>query len=357
MPATAQLQPPTAARIVARARAYLAIGAVVGAEGPLLRAIAADLSAEGCPARLGDGVLEIGDPSAPVAVTAHVDRHGLAALGAGRFGYAAHAVVEREGGSTHPSRAFSARVCGRVAGERVFAYDPATGVVLGQAEVPHACDLTAGTVVDIPALGDVPEGTPVAFALGCAEDGERIRGQLDNALGVALAVELVLAGAASRVILTAREEVGGSADLLVAHLAGARPRLVVLDTSPFPDPAHAERGEVVLRRRDAGAAFDAALTAWIAATADDHGVPVTFKDAWIEAANAALGPGGHPAGLGRTELGRVIALTEGAVTGTTVQVPTYDYHTNHEATTAQAVDAAARVLAAALPGAAHHALG
>ena len=48
--------------------------------------------------------------------------------------------------------------------------------------------------------------------------------------------------------------------------------------------------------------------------------------------------------LGRTELGRLIAATEGRISGTTLQIPTTGYHTAQETASLASVRAAIRLL-------------
>ena len=57
-----------------------------------------------------------------------------------------------------------------------------------------------------------------------------------------------------------------------------------------------------------------------------------MKDEVIEAQNAQLPEDAEPGELGKTELGRVIQHTGGRFNGATVQLPTTDYHSNHETT-------------------------
>ncbi|HEX9766069.1 MAG TPA: hypothetical protein VGA36_04850 [Nitriliruptorales bacterium] len=335
----------TAADVVALANRYLGIGSVVGFEQALLDTIDAEATAAGLPVRRGPGVVDLGEGS-DLVLSAHADRHGLVRRSDGTFGYAAHELRDAEGETGHPSRRFLDRVCGRLFDEEVFAYDAGSGQVLARSAVPHMCRLDGALTVDIAGLDDVPAGTPVAFAHGCVTSGESLSGQLDNALGVAIAVGLVLGGDVPRALVTTREEVGGSAEVVVAHLADERPRLLVIDTSPFDDEATAARGAVVLRHADAGAAFDPGTTDRVRLAAQRLGIETVFKDDWIAEQNRArVAAGEHVAGLGRTELGRIIELTRGALTGTTVQVPTFDYHTNHETTTVAALEAIVAVLA------------
>jgi putative aminopeptidase FrvX len=56
-----------------------------------------------------------------------------------------------------------------------------------------------------------------------------------------------------------------------------------------------------------------------------------------------------PLSLGRTELGRLIAATDGQITGTTLQIPTTGYHTTSETASLRSVAAVLRLLETYLP--------
>ena len=65
----------------------------------------------------------------------------------------------------------------------------------------------------------------------------------------------------------------------------------------------------------------------------------------VESANQQLiAEGLKPKSLGSTELGRIIASSNGLVDGSTIQVPTTGYHTMSESASMESVDAFLRVL-------------
>lgn len=322
-----------AGAVIERALRYLAVPAVVGFEDPFLATLAADAAELGRPVERHASLLAL-PGNGPLVVSAHIDRHGLITRADGLLGYAAH---EAAGAHRPLTPRLAAAVCARFDDERVVAYDAATGAVLAEGTVVHAEHCSIGPVLDLAGRGleTVPPGTPVAFAEPGHRDGQWLRGQLDNALSAALAMH-VAAGFDGTILFTCGEEAGRSWEALRDWFPGPCRDLVVLDTSPFDAPDTAECGAVVLRRSDAGAAFDAGLVGRLEATADQAGVPVVWKD-------AVLAAEGRP--LGRTELGRLVAGTDGRVTGATLQVPTTDYHSNHEATTRTAIEAARTVLA------------
>ncbi len=305
---------------------YLAVPSVVGFEEPFIAALEADLDRIGRPHHRTAGLLAV--PGHGWTVSAHIDRHGLVTDTGGVLRYAAAEIGEHR---TLGPRARTA-VCTRFADEDVAAYDPATGVPVATATVDHGdhCGLDHSAELFAEPFTDLPAGVPVAFAAPASPPREGwISGQLDNTVSAAMAIALLEAGFGGTVLFTLGEEIGRSWEALVDWFDEPERRLLVLDTSPFDDEAPAADGAAVLRHRDAGAAFDAETVALVEATADEVGVPVIWKDRLLEA---------HQKPLGRTELGRLVAGTDGRATGATLQIPTTDYHSNHETTSYVAID-------------------
>ena len=96
-----------------------------------------------------------------------------------------------------------------------------------------------------------------------------------------------------------------------------------------------------MREKDATAPFDLAFTREIEERCLDLGILTSYKDRWIETENLTRA---KPMSLGRTELGRLIAASEGRFSGTTLQVPTTGYHTVEETASLASVRAAIRLL-------------
>lgn len=321
-----------AGRIAARTERYLHVPSVVGFEEPFLAVLEADLEALGRRSERRPGLLAV--PGRPVTVSAHVDRHGFVTQPGSTLSYAANEVAHRPL-SPRPAGV----ICMRFEEEEVVAYDRTTGSILGRGRVDHGQHCGIGPALDLEAadLAHLPPTTPVAFVAPPQEEAGSLVGQLDNALSAALAMELLAAGFDGTVLFTCGEEAGISWQALMTWFDRPTTRLLVLDTSPFDDPGPIERATAVLRRADAGAEFDRSTTDHLAAAADRAGVEIVWKDELLAAA-------GRP--LGRTELGRLASETSGRVNGSTLQVPTTDYHTNRERTSLTAIDAVARVLEA-----------
>ena len=234
-----------------------------------------------------------------------------------------------------------ATICRRFDREAVVAYDRTTGATLGTGTVAHCdhCGIGSGLELVADGLPRLPAGTPVAFAPTLGIDSRWIRAQLDNVLSTAILMELITAGFDGTALFTCGEEAGRSWLGLQRALPERTNQLVVLDTSPFETHREAERGVVVLRQRDAGGRFDHERTTRLAAAAHTIGAETVWKDEILEGS-------GRP--LGRTELGRLIAATGGEMTGSTLQVPTTDYHSNRETTTTTAIGAMLATLTAYL---------
>lgn len=338
-----------AARILAKTNEYLDFPSVVGHETPFLDHLARDFSGLGFkPERLPNlCVVDTGRPG-PVFI-AHVDRHGAVIAPDGAAVYAAHAVKnEKYGEQATASEVLAARINERYGGEEVFAYDRKTGGRIAYGDVTGArLDGEGRIVLDIMGLPALPAGTPVSFARSLDRGaGGQVSGQLDNPVSVAvlrIAAEMGLGGMA---VFTAEEEIGRSASHFL-HWArgalGARKDIVVLDTSPFDDAAAMLAGAVILRRRDASASFHDAMVERVERAAASAGAPIIFKDAFIEAENAARARRGQPLkGIGLTELGKIAALSKGEFTGASLQVPTVNYHSNQESTAPRALVAMLR---------------
>ncbi len=340
MPGEAHL----AARVLAKTNEYLDFPSVVGHETPFLDHLARDFSGLGLTPERQPNLCIVDTGRAGPVFIAHVDRHGAVIASDGAAIYAANAVKnDKYGEEAAASQVLAGRVNERYAGEEVFAYDRRTGGRLAYGDVASASlDGQGRIVLSISGLPALPTGTPLSFARALDRSANgRVSGQLDNPVSVAVlrvAAELGLGGT---LVFTAEEEIGRSAGHFLAWAEAAlasRNDLVVLDTSPFEDSAAMLAGAVILRRRDASASFNEAMVARVERAATSSGAPVIFKDAFVEAENAARTRRGQPLkGIGITELGKIIARSKGGFTGATLQLPTVNYHSNQESTSPRAL--------------------
>lgn len=117
--------------------------------------------------------------------------------------------------------------------------------------------------------------------------------------------------------------------------------MVVLDTSPYATREDAEAQHVALRTKDANGPFSAVMTQELADRCTQLGLSYGFKDEYIERQNQARV---RPYPLGRTELGRIAVATEGAINGSTLQIPTTEYHTAGETASLDSIAAVLDIL-------------
>ena len=171
-----------------------------------------------------------------------------------------------------------------------------------------------------------------------------ISAQLDNVVSAALLIYLFQQGFQGTGLFTAQEESGRSWRYTLSWFQRERlttQRLVVLDTSPYATREDADAQQVTLRHCDANGPFAAAMTQELVDRCEALGITYGFKDEYIEAQNQLRGKS-YP--LGRTELGRVAAATDGAINGTTLQIPTTEYHTAGETASLSAIAAVLQLL-------------
>lgn len=342
--------PGLSARILAKTNEYLDFPSVVGHETPFLDHLARDFESLGFrvarPRNLC--IVDLGAPG-PVML-AHVDRHGGVVRNGGEIVYAAHAVKNEKYGEFAPaSDLLASRVRERYVGEEVFAYDRKTGGRVAYGDIDQVLLKEDGHIaLSVTNMAPLPEGTPVAFARRLERGSAYVVGQLDNPVSAAVLRVTAEHGLAGTIVFTAEEEIGRSADHFLnwakAEL-GPRRDLLVLDTTPFDDSAIPLAGAVVLRRRDATAPFDEEMGERLSGAAKSIHAPVICKCDYITAENEARLKRGEPVkSLGLTELGKIVAKSDGDFTGSTLQVPTFNYHSNQESTTPKALSAFARTL-------------
>ena len=167
-------------------------------------------------------------------------------------------------------------------------------------------------------------------------------------LTAAILVYLFEIGFQGTAFFTAQEEAGRSWRYLLEwfrRFGSSTNQLIVLDTSPYAAPQDAERQDVVLRRRDANATFNEALTRQLEELCHAEHIAFSYKDRHIAEENQKLASEGKKLrSLGSTEMGRIIAASNGLVDGTTLQIPTTGYHTMHETASVRACEAFIKLL-------------
>ncbi len=325
---------------------------VVGTEDSFFRVLRRELEEFDLQVDRHLGVLVArGNEPEIMTLSAHIDRHGLVCSGPNEFQYAAFIAGNRgelDGDSV--SEQTMAAIADRFTGQRVQAHLPFTGTYLGQGSISSGqmCPERRNLIFEIEGLDYLHPGTPVSFLDRLRVTDSHLSAQLDNVLSVAIIVYLFRLGFQGTALFTAQEEAGRSWRYALSWFQRERAttkRLLVLDTSPYPDAAAAEAQDLVLRNRDATGHFDEHFTAEIRQLCERLGITYSFKDTWINEQNASRE---KPLSLGRTELGRLVAATGGHISGTTLQIPTTGYHTASETASLKSVSSAIRLLSSYL---------
>jgi putative aminopeptidase FrvX len=227
-------------------------------------------------------------------------------------------------------------MAGRFGGNPLHAYEPWSGVYLGTGTIrgSYLCERRGNIIFETEGLGHLLPGTPVAYLDRMVHSGDRISAQLDNVLSVAVLIHLFRHGFQGTAFFTSQEEAGRSWRFLLEWFQRydlSTNRLLVLDTSPFPDSAQADAQDLVLRRRDTHATFDPATVAELEAICQRLKFTYLFKDEWLERNNEERAKEGLPSrSIGSTELGRLIVNSAGRIQGASLQIPTTGYHTPRE---------------------------
>ncbi len=311
---------------------------VVGAEHSFFRVLQRELEERGANVTWYEGLLVAqGRKPDSAMFSAHIDRHGLICTGPNEFQYAAFVVGHRSdllGNSV--SEKLMMKIVDRFHSIPVMAYEPWSGAYRGSGTITKAyvCEYRNNLIFEVRGLEHLVAGTPVAFTDRLSITDGLLSGQLDNVLSAAHLVHLFSLGFEGTAFFTAQEESGSSWRYLLEwfrRFNGATDRLVVVDTSPYPDRESANLQQVVLRRRDVNAQFNVDTTRRLEQLCLSRGITYSFKDAYIEEKNRqAVSQGNEPQSLGSTELGRISAASNGFVQGTTLQIPTTGYHTMEE---------------------------
>ncbi len=321
---------------------------VVGHEHSFFRVLRRELEEIGVQVTYYNGVLVAqGKRPDGLILSAHIDRHGLLCTGPNEFEYAAFIAgnqgeVMGESVSAH----MLSQIEDRFQGQRVQAHLPYMGTYLGQGRIRRSfvCPRRKNLIFEVDGLEFLQPGTPVSFLDRLKVSRGLISCQLDNVVSAALLIYMFQKGFQGTGLFTAQEESGRSWRYALAwfqrqHLTTQR--LVVLDTSPYATREDADAQQIALRWKDANGAFSVEMTQELVDKCEQLGLTYGFKDEYIEQQNKTRE---RPYPLGRTELGRIAVATNGEINGTTLQVPTTDYHTAYEAASLHAVAGAIQLL-------------
>lgn len=321
---------------------------VIGNEHAFFRVLRRDLEEIGVEVNYLNGVLvaQGGRPS-DLYLSAHIDRHGLLCTGPNEFEYAAF-ISGNQGENMNESVSayMLEQIENRFQGQRVQAHLPYTGTYLGQGRITRSyiCPRRKNLFFEVDGLSFIQPGTPIAFLDRLKIEDGLLSCQLDNVVSAALIIFLFRNGYQGTGMFTAQEECGRSWRYALSWFQRQEittQRLVVLDTSPYATREEADAQLITLRKKDANGIFSVPMYQELAGLCEQLGLSYGFKDEYIEQKNLTRS---RPYPLGRTELGRIAVATNGEINGTTLQIPTTDYHTASETASLAAISGMLKLL-------------
>ncbi|QUY45661.1 peptidase M42 [Acaryochloris marina] len=321
---------------------------VVGNEDSFFRVLRRELEEIGIEVQHYHGVLVAqGNRPHSLFFSAHIDRHGLLCTGPNEFQYAAFiAGNQGENMGDSASEHLLHTIEDRFQGQRVQAHFPYTGTYLGQGEITHSyiCPERNNLIFEVDGLDFLQPGTPVSFLDRLQIEDGLISAQLDNVVSAAMLIYLFRQGFQGTGLFTAQEETGRSWRYTLSWFQRqclTTQRLIVLDTSPYATREDADAQQITLRHKDANGPFSPTMTQELVKRCEEFGLSYGFKDEYIAIQNETRE---KPYPLGRTELGRVVSATDGAINGTTLQIPTTEYHTATETASLSAISGMIQLL-------------
>lgn len=329
--------------ILAKTEEYLQIPAVIRFEQLFMKHLAADFCKENYKVEEYDRLIAVSKKhsKSPKILIVHIDRHGIVTNWCSYFEYAFFNAQKYYKIKIKAEEWFFQDTGESFLDEIVYAYNRA-GKVLGEGKVfAYFCDFKKKDLLfGIYGLEKLLPETPIAYKSQLIVQNGKISSQLDNVVCVAVAHQLVQDGFDGKIIFSTEEEVGRSWRYIVDYLKSLgieSKELINLDTTPYEDPRSVEKGLIILRNRDANSIFNKNLIKLLKEKCSEAGIGYEVKDEVIEVYNAKLPKGEKPKRFGLTELGRIIQHTRGQFNGTTIQLPTTNYHTNHETTSTLAL--------------------
>jgi putative aminopeptidase FrvX len=324
--------------ILEKTEEYLNIPSVVRFEEPFLEHLADDFNKGGYKIEKKDRILVVTKKGfkSPKIVTAHIDRHGIVFNKKGYFEYAAFNAKKHYNDKNKSSEEIFKKSGKRFIDEKVYAYDKNGKKLEGGIVKDFYYDFeTKDLFFSIEGLGKLPQNTPIAYVSSLQKENNTISSQIDNVISVAVAHQLVEDGFDGTLLFTTEEEIGRSWKHIVDYLDSQdslSKEIITLDSTPYNDTRAISEGLIVLRNKDENGVFNHSLINRIKEICENENIKYEMKDEFIEKQNAQLEKDKKPKKLGKTELGRIIQYTKGKFNSATVQIPTTNYHTNHETT-------------------------
>ena len=329
--------------IIKKTEEYLQIPSVVGFEAPFLDYIARDFSRAGYDIEKKSRILSVKKRNSmnPKIISAHIDRHGIV-CNENRLYELAASYIKRRYNDEKISEEVIKKWPERIVGEEVYAYD-CDGKKISEGKVSSSnVNLDERYVLFvIEGMGELPANTPISYKPKINLQKGNFSCQLDNVISAAVAYYLIQDGFDGTILFSGGEEVGRSGDYLLSYLHDKNidsKEIISLDTTPYEDNRTVEEGRLVLRNRDARGIFNPDFIKSLKEKCEKENIAYEFKDEVLMEKHSDLPEEEAIKKIGKTDLGKIIEITDGRYNGATIQLPATGYHTNHETTSINAIE-------------------
>ncbi len=279
----------------------------------------------------------------PQIISVHIDRQGFITNKNNEIEYAAFFMQKKHHMIIRVEEYVFKKVISRHIGETIIAYDLISGNKIEERKIiggEYNFKLKKA-IFKLDKKTSVKPGTPWMLKSKVNKFGDYISSQIDNAISVAISFELMKENFKGIIAFTTEEEIGLSWKHLNKFLEENKittKELIIIDTTPYHYIHTVDKGFVVLRHRDENGRFNKLLTSKAKSICLKKNIPFVFKDEQIKELNKELQKQGKPSRkYGHTELGRIVEHTNSKINGTTIQIPSVRYHTNHEQTSRTAL--------------------
>ncbi|MDD5331411.1 MAG: hypothetical protein PHE43_01130 [Candidatus Nanoarchaeia archaeon] len=322
--------------IINKLEEYVQIPSVVRYEDSFRNHLSEDFANLGCDIKFDERFLIISKKNIrnPKVLTAHIDRHGIVINSNLDFEYAAFNANKFYKKDNPSSEKMFQEAGKRFLNCLVYSYWIRNRLEEGFVK-SFDYDLETKTLkFDVDGIKKLESNLPVSYLSNLKINGPFIDSQIDNAISIALIYQLVKDGYDGNIIFSTEEEIGNSWKYVLKALEKlnlSTKEIINLDTTPYTERDKIENGLVVLRNKDQHGVFNPNLVRFLKNKCDELLIPYEMKDEFIEGQNKKLVTEGQkPKKLGTTELGRIVEETKGDINGATIQIPTFNYHTNNE---------------------------
>jgi len=315
-------------RVIELTDEFLKIPSVIGFEQPFLKYLNEKILTLGYKTELKKDNLIVKskfENKNNLLFSAHIDRHGLIKNENNEFEYIAYNLKKKFNLEFKKDiRDFYLSACQRHIKDEVYSYNIKNGNIIDEAKIERF-NLNWKSKLVTYDLSKQIQDNVLGFYSTIKMTKNLFYGQIDNVISVAVLIYLLeIDKINGDIIFTTQEEIGFSYKNVINYLDENKinKQIITLDTSPYDNFDDKCDGFIVLRKGDENGDFNLDLVKKIENLAINLMIPFEYKS------NKN----------GMTELGRISTVSKGKYTGTTLQIPSMNYHTTYETSTLSSLE-------------------